>query len=416
MRNLTKYGVIIAAMFFATDALAQQEVNVFMIARNLGEKVIASGDTIRVFGFAEDLSSQPNVPGPTIIANEGDSVHIDLWNVSQGAPHTIHLHGLDVDQQNDGVPHLSFDIPHMEHGYYHFKAPHAGTYLYHCHVASSIHVQAGMYGLVIIKEANGNKKTWTNGFDFDREFAFLNSEIDTSWHTDSVLNHHYDHNNPLLKITIPKYEPQFFLTNGFSDQQLKENNVKVLAEKNEKALLRLANIGFYGVTYYFPSAVNATVISSDGRPLPNAEQSNSLTIFPGERYEVLLQSDVIMQDSIAIDYFSLNTLKLANRQFIALEFAETLTTERNSAQFKPEVYPNPSNGTIHLKFCSEQREQLSYSMIDNRGREVYSSSCIVFPGENVLEIDVQIPAGVYFLLIRSAGGAMYQKVVYTGNL
>ena len=123
-------------------ASSQQDLNFLLIARNTGEKILTNNDTIRVFGFAQSLGEQPGVPGPTLEMNEGDSVHIDLWNVSQGAPHTIHLHGLDVDQQNDGVPHLSFDVHHMDHGYYHFKAPHAGTYLYHCHVASTIHVHS----------------------------------------------------------------------------------------------------------------------------------------------------------------------------------------------------------------------------------------------------------------------------------
>ena len=103
-----------------TDSVAQQTVNELIIARNTGKKVLANMDTIRVFGFAQDLLYNPNVPGPTITANEGDSVHLDLWNVSQGAPHTIHLHGLDVDQQNDGVPHLSFDVAHMDHGFLSF--------------------------------------------------------------------------------------------------------------------------------------------------------------------------------------------------------------------------------------------------------------------------------------------------------
>lgn len=86
--------VLIAALIFISligKSYAQQDVNLFLIARNTGQKVLANNDTIRIFGFAQSLGAQPGVPGPTLYANEGDSVHIDLWNVSQGAPHTIHL-------------------------------------------------------------------------------------------------------------------------------------------------------------------------------------------------------------------------------------------------------------------------------------------------------------------------------------
>ena len=139
--------------FVATSlsAMAQEVVNHLLIARNLGEKVMHDGLSLRTFGFAQTLNEQPPIPGPTLYANEGDSVVLDLFNVSQGAPHTIHLHGLDVNQENDGVPHLSFEVHHMDHGFYYFVAPHPGTYFYHCHVVSSIHVQAGMYGVFIVK-------------------------------------------------------------------------------------------------------------------------------------------------------------------------------------------------------------------------------------------------------------------------
>ena len=74
-------------------SLGQQVVNHQLIARNLGEKEMHDGVVLRTFGFAQSFSEQPPIPGPTLYANEGDSVVLDLFNVSQGAPHTIHLHG-----------------------------------------------------------------------------------------------------------------------------------------------------------------------------------------------------------------------------------------------------------------------------------------------------------------------------------
>jgi len=116
-------------LILSLDVYSQQVRQI--IGRNVGWKTLSDGNNVRVFGFADNLSQYPDVPGPTLEFTEGDSVIIDFWNISQGAPHTIHLHGLDVNQENDGVPHLSFEVHHMEHGFYRFRAPAAGTYLYH---------------------------------------------------------------------------------------------------------------------------------------------------------------------------------------------------------------------------------------------------------------------------------------------
>ena len=314
--------LLIIFLSFGLLSWGQNDLDVFLIARNTGAKVLANNDTIRVFGFAESLAAEPGVPGPTIIANEGDSVHIDVWNVSQGAPHTIHLHGLDVDQQNDGVPHLSFDVPHMTHGFYHFKAPHAGTYLYHCHVASTIHVQAGMYGLIIIKPTDGGNTTWNGGHSFTNDHSFFLSEIDTTWHTDSVLMHEHDTSLTVNPVTLPQYHPQFFLINGFSDQQLIEQDVTISTSVNQVDYVRLANIGYYGTRVIFPSGLNARIISSDGRPLNVEEITDTTYIYPGERYGVLIEPDSEFQDEIQFEYFDLNTMILKNTQVVPVSVAE----------------------------------------------------------------------------------------------
>ncbi|MFT7592612.1 MAG: FtsP/CotA-like multicopper oxidase with cupredoxin domain, partial [bacterium] len=297
-------------IFFITlvsGVLCYSQSQTLLIARNTGKKVMEDGKVITTMGYAKKLSQNPDIPGPTLEYFEGDSVTIDLWNVSQGAPHTIHLHGLDVDQQNDGVPHLSFVVEHMEHGFYKFKAPHPGTYLYHCHVVSSIHVQAGMYGLLIIKPKNAPNQTWVDGYTFSSDYNFIFSEIDSVWHHDSVLEHSANHK----RVPIPAYNPSYFLANGKSNGQLDSSEVSLI--KGKYSYLRLANIGYYGNLIRFPQDIDVLIIDSDGRPLPEPIKSNSLYIFPGERYGVLIKSLQVSADSIEVDYLDLNTLKSKGR-------------------------------------------------------------------------------------------------------
>ncbi len=399
-----KYYLILIISLFSSLSYAQDDVDVFLIARNTGEKVLANNDTIRVFGFAEDLSSHPSIPGPTIYAKEGDSVHIDLWNVSQGAPHTIHLHGLDVDQQNDGVPHLSFEVEHMDHGFYHFKAPHAGTYLYHCHVASTVHVQAGMYGLIIIKPTDGTKQTWNDGYTYANEFAFMTSEIDTVWHHDSVLNHGHGPNSDPVKIPI--YNPQFFLVNGHSDQQIIDQDVKVKSGQNQNSYLRFANIGFFANEVIFPSSLNAKIVASDGRPLPEVEVSDTLTLFPGERYGVLINNPAIGTDSILLNFRDLNTNRLWNTQFIPYENVEVLNIEQT---FDSElvVYPNPFTKTIDVvsKVVFD-----AITVIDLNGRMVFEQK-IESKVSTLQQIDLALSPGLYNLVLWNNDLQVGQKKI-----
>lgn len=339
MKQVITFLLLLASLTF------QAQVNDLLIARNTGKFPIWNGDTIRVFGFTKALKAEVKIPGPTLIYNEGDSVTIDLWNVSQGAPHTIHLHGLDVNQANDGVPHLSFDVAHMDHGFYHFIAPHPGTYLYHCHVVSTIHVQAGMYGLIIIRPSDGSYTTWDGGHKYDKEVSWMTSELDTNWHKDDVLEHPHDTGTHIMPVKIPEFHPQHFLVNGLSKQQLSDSTVSISSSANEKVYLRIANIGYYGNKIKIPSGFNARVVSSDGRPLPTEEVSDSLTIYPGERYSLLLQATSQFAGNITIDYFNLNTGITASSQSVPVAVNGFFTTQEK--QFpKLALYPNPANTIV----------------------------------------------------------------------
>lgn len=404
---------ILILCLFVNISFAQTDKDFFLIARNLGEKVISSGDTIRVFGFAPNLGSQPSVPGPTIVANEGDSVHIDLWNVSQGAPHTIHLHGLDVDQQNDGVPHLSFDIPHMEHGYYHFKAPHPGTYLYHCHVASTIHVQAGMYGLIIIKPKGGENATWTGGHTFTNDYSFFCSEIDVNWHTDDVLDHEHDTSGTIHDIDIPKYEPKFFLINGMSDQQLTDNSQEINGAIGQVDYVRLTNIGFYGLRVIFPKALQAKIVSTDGRPLPIEENTDTVYVYPGERYGVLIEPNQLLSDVVQFEYFSLNTKAVEGLQFVPVNVEGYFDVNASHTIHELKLYPNPADQQLTLVYPSNTAQKLTYRFIDLNGKILGSSDLNLTAGENHVIIN-ELPQnnGVYVLqLIESKGYTSFTRVV-----
>lgn len=328
------------------------------------------GNLIKLMGYTQTLSAAIDLPSPTLRFTEGDSVQLNLWNLSQGAPHSIHLHGLDVDQQNDGVPMLSFDVPHDQTGSYFFKAPHPGTYIYHCHVTSVVHVQGGMYGLVIIDPQSADTVTWDGGHSFHSEQAWMVSEVDTNWHHDTIVNHTHDTTMNMTHPILP-YEPQHFLINGKSEQQLVANGIELIAGKNEIVYLRLANIGYYGNRFIFPAELNARAVSSDGRPLPTTYISDTIELLPGERYGVLVESSVDLMDVIDVEFFDLNTGGLKNTQQINVDIHGMVGLDELSTT-EPIVYPNPASKELYVKVPNgidaevEIRNMLGQTVLDQQ--------------------------------------------------
>lgn len=362
---------LLTALFICCSLFLNAQTNVFLIGRTLGEKIIANGDTMRVFGFASNLSSHPPIPAPLIEANQGDSVHIDFWNVSQLHHHTIHLHGLDVNQANDGVPMLSFDVDHMEHGWYHFKAPHAGTYLYHCHVGSTLHLQAGMYGPVVIRPSDGSNTTWDGGYAFDTETMLFMSEFDSFWHSDSILDHEHDNSAVHDSLEIPRYTPDFFAINGLSDQQL-EDTVELTSKTNYVNYFRLVNIGYCSNKVIFPGSLNAIVIDSDGRPLPNNVISDTVEIYPGERYGVLAESSTPVLDSIEVHYFDMMTGVLKDVQYVKVDIQIPNQVVELPKLNNLRLAPNPTELELKVTFDLIQPATIGFRVVSIDGRLIKS--------------------------------------------
>lgn len=384
MKSLVYFAAITFNLFVKAQDVTQ---TIFSKMDIEPQHILWDNTPTMLMGFTAMMGESIDIPGPTLTYFEGDSVELKLRNMSQGAPHTIHLHGLDVDQQNDGVPHLSFDVGHNETKSYFFKAPHPGTYLYHCHVTSALHVQAGMYGLLIVKPNTGINETWDGGYTYDSEYAWMTSEIDLAWHEDSIINHPYD--TMSMEFHLPDYNPEYFLVNGRSEQQLAEDGISIIASANEVVLLRLANIGYYGNTYRFPMHLNARIISSDGRPLPEIEFSDSLTILPGERYQVLLQSTYEFEDDIEIEYFNLNTISTTNSQLVPVSISGYFSQVENTIE-AINLYPNPSSNNVIFS-----KEIDCIKLFDTKGR-------LLFTKHHSDRIDIsELANGIYLLNLDS---------------
>jgi FtsP/CotA-like multicopper oxidase with cupredoxin domain len=107
---------------------------------------LASGE--KVDGYTLNHSS----PGPLIRARQGDLVEVTLVNETVGPGVSLHWHGVDVPNAEDGVAGVTQDaVARGGRHVYRFRADHPGTYWYHSHQVSHDQVKGGLLGTLVIE-------------------------------------------------------------------------------------------------------------------------------------------------------------------------------------------------------------------------------------------------------------------------
>ncbi len=201
-------------------------------------------------------------PSPPIRVEQGDTVWIQLEN-SHYFPHTIHLHGVDhpfIDgkgQGNDGVPQTSdkFVLPGSSRTY-EIQPRVPGTFVYHCHVQTHVHLAMGLVGMLIVEENRPNN--WVQTFNVGGgqvrhpSKAILekyDSEYDLHYHAMDKELHNIIQQNNDPRLTAKKMNREYDMTDSTEDYHvlngrsfpytLRENII--VAEPNQKIKLRMFN-------------------------------------------------------------------------------------------------------------------------------------------------------------------------------
>jgi FtsP/CotA-like multicopper oxidase with cupredoxin domain len=109
------------------------------------------------------------MPGPTIEVTEGDKVRIIVHNELPEAT-SLHLHGLELTNVQDGVPYVVADpIPPGKSGVHEYTLHQNGTFFYHAHVGMQEAI--GMVGLFIIHPRSPHTPAC------DHDFALITQEF-----------------------------------------------------------------------------------------------------------------------------------------------------------------------------------------------------------------------------------------------
>ncbi|SDX82568.1 multicopper oxidase family protein [Paenibacillus sp. CF384] len=93
------------------------------------------------------------IPGPELRMRQGELIEVTLINNNIDAGVTLHWHGLDVPNAEDGVAGATQNavMPGQTHTY-RFIAEQTGTFWYHSHQDSAEAVKKGLFGALVVED------------------------------------------------------------------------------------------------------------------------------------------------------------------------------------------------------------------------------------------------------------------------
>jgi len=268
------------------------------VKAQMGGGIMLGGQNRQVWFFApqgaapaQGFMGDRQLPSCIMEFPSGQACTVDFLNDSF-MPHTIHLHGMDVDMANDGVPQTSGTVGGSGTFQYQFTAPHPGTYMYHCHVDTIIHFAKGMYGMIIVRPSDGaTDRAWDGGPTFDEEVAWHLHTMDTSW--DGFFG---------SQPGNARYHPDHFLLNGKETvDATADPYTKVVVAQGGKAYIRAMNVG-YNWARISMGGLPFEVVASDGRPMQQAVTACVWEVGPGERYDLLVSAGRPGTYTAQVDY------------------------------------------------------------------------------------------------------------------
>lgn len=192
------------------------------------------------------------VPGPQIRVREGDRVRVVLHNQLPEST-SIHFHGLEVPNDQDGVPFLTQPPVKPGESYtYEFTVPNSGSHMYHSHHNAAAQVGKGLLGAFVVDPRTPRGEPVV-ALDY---VMILNDG---------------SHGFTINGKDFPATEP-------------------LVCKRGDTVRIRFMNEGMMIHPMHL-HGMHMTVIAKDGWPQPMPWKCDTLNVAPGERWDVLVKAN-----------------------------------------------------------------------------------------------------------------------------
>lgn len=336
MKYQTKYLIILVALVFSSNLYSKSRTFDLTIKKNI---VNYSGKPRMA------MTVNSGIPGPTIEANIGDNLTINVHN-EMDVETSIHWHGILLPNRQDGVPYLT--TPPLKPGKtlkFEFPLIHSGTYWYHSH--TGLQEQRGVYGSIVIRDEKDKDEA-------DREYVVVLSDW-TDEDPNEVMrtlkrgSHYYALKkgamqsilgainngalNSAFKQSLERMPPMdisdvaydAFLTNGKKIDYLQANPGEIVK-------LRIINAGASTYFYTEYAAHRQRIIAADGiRVKPFRNKRNLIAI--AETYDITIkvpETGMAEFRATAQDGSGHTSLMIGNTDSKTIQYAEDIP--------KPDLY------------------------------------------------------------------------------
>jgi len=337
-----------------------------------GFATMADGKVQYMFGFS-DVTGTPaaNVmsrgilaahwPAPLIAVDEGKDLYITLTNVGMLIrpdlfdPHSVHFHGFpNASAVFDGLPEsaIAINMGASLTYYYHLVEP--GTFMYHCHVEATEHMQMGMLGNLYVRPAQNRCDTIPDdpavpgsicpaGHLAGYKYAYNDGDGTTRYDVEAALQlggfdsefHDASQNVQPLPFALMRDRYPMINGRGYPDTvnpgplvaPLENGNIAsqvetslVTAPAGQKILLRLSNLNVTTINTLISPSIPMRVVGIDSRELRDGATklhytTNSVTLGGGMAADVILNTTGVAPGTYYLYAANLNYLSNYQQDF-----------------------------------------------------------------------------------------------------
>lgn len=335
---------------------------------------MADGKLQYMFGFSDATGMPDNMvmhhsmlaatfPAPTLVFKEGQKVYLSLSNVGMIKrpdlfdPHSVHWHGFaNAAPVFDGVPDSSITINMGSTLTYFYNVVEPGTFVYHCHVEATEHMQMGMLGNLYVLPRQNNLPDGTDLSGFTHhtgyKYAYNDGDGSTYYDVDYPIQlagfdpRFHDEHIKVQPLPFALMKDRYAMINGRGYPQTTDTNILyntaaagpepvddvnrpsqrvhslVTAVKGQKILLRmssLSTVDYFTVTTTL--GVPMRVVGKGSRLLrgPDGKNTsyltNSVTLGGGETTDAILDTSTVAPGTYVLYTTNLHFLSNDKQDF-----------------------------------------------------------------------------------------------------